>query len=463
MLPTNEPPPEQQIAGGTDADHLIEEVVTKLHLPVEEQDIPFWRTAFVYASGNLGTGLFFAFSNFVLPIFLQGLLMPTWLIGLLSSTRTFEGALIQPVVGAWSDHTWTRFGRRRPFIVGFLPISAFFLLVTPILAWLLMTSHAAFLGDTHTTTVVLVTISIVIFTVTFNVMYDPYTALLADVIPARRRGKVNGLAQLLLLVGQLALPLLGLVLIPLFGIGPLFPLVAVALLLAFVPTVFGLKEPRRLPGHLGDWQDEAQQAVKAVKHNRALLLFFVAQFFLWSGSNAIAPYLTLYATTAAGLSTQAALALVLSSQIASVLLVYPLGLLSDRVGAKRVFMGGIICLTAAALAGTFTVQHVALFAILLVAGIGNAAQMVSSYPLLTQLAPPNQIGLFTGLNSTVTSIAAPLATLLVGLLIDTFGYRAMFPFVTVMFLAAIPPLFFLHVHEPWTARVRHALTGQRAA
>jgi hypothetical protein len=59
VLPTNEPPPEQQISGVTDADRLIEGMVEKFHLPVAEQDIPFWRTAFVYAGGNLGTGIFF--------------------------------------------------------------------------------------------------------------------------------------------------------------------------------------------------------------------------------------------------------------------------------------------------------------------------------------------------------------------------------------------------------------------
>src|ERR687886_22071 len=48
------------------------------------------------------------------------------LIGLLSSTRSIEGALIQPTVGALSDRVSTRFGRRRPFLVVGIPLSAVF-------------------------------------------------------------------------------------------------------------------------------------------------------------------------------------------------------------------------------------------------------------------------------------------------------------------------------------------------
>src|SRR5579872_4770460 len=90
-------------------------------------------TQLVYSSGNIGSGIFFAFNNFILPAFLDALHMPAIGIGLLSSTRSLEGAVLQPLVGAWSDRTWNRLGRRRPFIVWFVPISVFFLLLTPFL------------------------------------------------------------------------------------------------------------------------------------------------------------------------------------------------------------------------------------------------------------------------------------------------------------------------------------------
>lgn len=51
---------------------------------------------------------------------------PDLLIGLLSSTRSIEGVVIQPTIGALSDRVWTRFGRRRPFLIIGITLSALF-------------------------------------------------------------------------------------------------------------------------------------------------------------------------------------------------------------------------------------------------------------------------------------------------------------------------------------------------
>src|SRR5919109_1053460 len=82
------------------------------------------RTQLVYAAGSVGTGAFYAFNNFVLPPVLKSFGAPDLLIGLLSSTRSIEGALIQPTIGAWSDRVWTRFGRRKPFVLVGVPLAA---------------------------------------------------------------------------------------------------------------------------------------------------------------------------------------------------------------------------------------------------------------------------------------------------------------------------------------------------
>ena len=52
-----------------------------------------------------------AFNNFVLPTIPKAFGAPDLLIGLLASTRSLEGAVIQPVVGGLSDRAWTPLGR----------------------------------------------------------------------------------------------------------------------------------------------------------------------------------------------------------------------------------------------------------------------------------------------------------------------------------------------------------------
>src|SRR5215472_17237944 len=78
----------------------------------------------LYSAASIGTGAFYAFNNFVLPPILQSFGASNLIIGLLSSTRSIEGALIQPTIGALSARTWTPAGRRRHFLIVGIPLSA---------------------------------------------------------------------------------------------------------------------------------------------------------------------------------------------------------------------------------------------------------------------------------------------------------------------------------------------------
>ncbi len=116
--------------------------------------------------GNLGQnyawGLFFALMS---PIFEYlgaeaNQILGLWLAG------PVMGIITQVVAGKWSDWCWTRFGRRRPFmLIGTIIVSiCFFLMVNSssltfvlILFWIMMTAA--------------------------NLIQGPYRALLADVLP----------------------------------------------------------------------------------------------------------------------------------------------------------------------------------------------------------------------------------------------------------------------------------------
>src|SRR5690349_17229164 len=99
---------------------------------IENEDRPRLSARMMgrYSVASIGTGFFYAFSNAVLP-----LLIPSenvLLVNLMSNTRSIEGTFIQPVVGAWSDRTWTRLGRRRPFMLAAMPVSALVMALTPL-------------------------------------------------------------------------------------------------------------------------------------------------------------------------------------------------------------------------------------------------------------------------------------------------------------------------------------------
>src|SRR5437868_8234316 len=76
---------------------------------------------FWYNIASLGCGTFFSFNNFILPLFLEKYTKNAVILGLMGSTHSVEGAIIQPVVGTLSDRMRSPLGRRRPFMLLFFP------------------------------------------------------------------------------------------------------------------------------------------------------------------------------------------------------------------------------------------------------------------------------------------------------------------------------------------------------
>src|SRR5213594_2894684 len=189
------------------------------------------RKTVLYSAASIGTGAFFAFNNFVLPPLLKGFGAPDLLTGLLASTRSIEGVVIQPTVGAISDRIWTPLGRRRPFMAIGIPLSAFFFIV------------AGF----YTHTLVGLAIAIFLFSIFFNAAVDPYAALLADITPIHQRGLLSGLSQGIQLIGQVGF--LGLIVVATKGeAAPPWTYwgVAVAMVATFAVTVGGIHERREV-------------------------------------------------------------------------------------------------------------------------------------------------------------------------------------------------------------------------
>lgn len=87
---------------------------------------------FGYLGCSFSVGVYSAFSNFTLSLWLAGFTSSYLLLGLLGNTKSFEGALVSPLFGALSDRTWLGWlGRRRPFILVGSLTAAVLLALTP--------------------------------------------------------------------------------------------------------------------------------------------------------------------------------------------------------------------------------------------------------------------------------------------------------------------------------------------
>lgn len=132
-----------------------------------------WNLSFGFLGIQMGFALQNANASRILQIFGADVheLSWFWIVAPLT------GLIVQPIIGYYSDKTWTKLGRRRPFfLVGSL-LAAAGLLLMP---------------NAHLFTAFLPTLwvgagMLMIMDASFNVAMEPFRALVADVMPADQR------------------------------------------------------------------------------------------------------------------------------------------------------------------------------------------------------------------------------------------------------------------------------------
>jgi MFS family permease len=398
--------------------------------PVTPKPPPVGKTL-LYSAANLGNGMFYALNNAALTLYLQQRcpgISNIWL-GLMGSTHSIEGAVIQPLVGAASDRLRTPLGRRRPFMLVSIPLSALFLLLTPVAGHLPMAVRLAGL-----------VICIFLFTVLFNLASDPYSALMPDVFPVHQRGRVTGISMFALVLGQALLVQWHMSLEAKFG------LVACMLVATTLLTCVAIREPAHPAPESGKRPlQELQASIIGLNTLHQARRALLGAFLTGVGIGAVTPFLTVFVKKITHCNDTQAQQMYLVLMISTALGVLPFGWLSDRIGPKQVLILGQVLIAIAALNGLWMTTLTQITVVMVLAGLGNAAQSASAYPLLTRVVPSEEVGFYTGLQSTALSIAAPFTAVVTGGLVDHGGYRWIFAVCSISILLALPFLAAIHL------------------
>ena len=101
------------------------------------------------------------------------------------------GLIVQPIVGLSSDKTWTRLGRRIPFILGGAIVSAAAMFFMPNSEHFAELLPPLFFGATM----------LLLMDTSFNVTMQPFRALVSDMVPDSQRNKGYSIQSLLINTG----------------------------------------------------------------------------------------------------------------------------------------------------------------------------------------------------------------------------------------------------------------------
>ena len=349
-------------------------------------------------------------------------------LGLISALGLVVAIVVQPAAGAWSDTHVTRWGRRRPYLVGGTLFDVIFLLAM------------AFSGN-----YVLLVVAYLLLQTSSNIAHGPYQGYVPDLVPEAKRGAVTGVKQLLEMIGIVVTSLVmgylvgqGQILMSFLAI-ILCLLVCMAITALFVteqPFDGALKiEPEKSapqPHH-----DSARDILTSLFHSRDFFLWLVSRLLILVGANLVRNYALYFFMDVLGLPNPAGavggLLAVIAVSIAIV--VYPSGALSDRWGRKwLVVLSGVLGAIGALLLMTATTQE----QVLMYGGfIGVSAGIFLSvnWAWGADLIPPGTGGRYLGISNLATAGSGVLAGA-GGFVLDYFNAQSHNMGYTVLYLSA---------------------------
>jgi len=390
-----------------------------------------WRYTFTVGFGFFGISIIWPLFNSLIPPMLQDLGLAAALIGFILTWDNIINMFLQPWVGEKSDRTWTRFGRRKPWIMVGAPLAAVFFIMVP------------FVRENF----ILIALAILGTNLGMALFRSPTVSYLGDLFPAEQRSKANGVINLMGGLGAAIALFAGGALynigVPLpFIVGAAVMLAAVAVVLIFV------KEPRHIE------QEEEPESGGVIENfkevwrqkDRSGVMILAAIFFWFVAWNAMEAFFTLYAVNVLGVEVGTATMMLTAFAGALILFAIPSGYIATRFGRKRTILVGLVGMLAGLVAG-FTVRDpMILLVVLAVMGAFWALVNINSLPIVYDVGGEERIGAYTGLYYFAASAAAITGPILAGGLIDFTNFTMIWLFSAIFFVLAIVAM--LRLREP---------------
>jgi len=339
----------------------------------------------------------------------------------------------QPIVGALSDRTRSRFGRRAPWMVSGALIGALFLFGLGALKSLFW-----------------IAVFWAVIQVALNALQGPLSAITADRFPRNRRGGASAMFGIGTQVGITAGVMLAGYLATTVGIGyTAFGIVVVAATLLFVlanrdwSSKHASVEPWSWKAFLsGFWIDP--------RRNPDFFWAFTARFLLILGYFVVSAYqlyiLTDYIKLSLGDAQKAVGTLALVALVPTLVAIVVSGWWSDRAGRRKVFIYAASAVMVVSLIFPLVMPTLTGMIVMSVLnGIGFGLYMSCDAALMTEVLPNagQDAGKDLGILNVATNIPQALSAVIAATIIHSFGgYPSLFVFgmvfVVVAALALIP-------------------------
>jgi Na+/melibiose symporter-like transporter len=381
--------------------------------------------------------------------FVQEELKNTYLGGL-----TFAGLIlamiIQPIAGGLSDNTQSRWGRRRPWML------AGTLLSLACLAGMALASSFLWLLAAY-----------VLLQIVSNGAHGPAQGLIPDLVPEKQRGLASGIKNLFDMLGLVVASLLtgrlmsdGNPVLAFVAIGTALTISTAITLLLTTERKIDAESPAENPSTETSRKYSIPELVADFLNLPGYARLIVSRFLILLGVYAAQGFIQYYLQDVMRASDppRATSDLMTLIGLPLALVVFPAGMLSDRLGRRRtnLLAGALVTLGIFLLAFAVSLSQASVFGVVI--GIGTGIFLSANWALATDLIPEERAGVFLGLTNLATA-GASAASRLGGPLIDWvntlhpgayLGYPTLFVLASLSVL--VGTLLVLRIQEPGRPR-----------
>ena len=309
---------------------------------------------FLLGFGFFGISIIWSLYNAYIPIFLQDTFkMSRTVTGFVMTIDNLFAVLLLPFLGALSDKTRTRLGRRKPYILMGAPSAALMFALIPVAR--AYENLALFMG-----TIILMNFFMALFR-------SPVIAFMPDITPSEKRSQANGVINFMGGVGALLAYFGGKVLYDMNYAYPFFAGAAIMLLANLLVVLF-VPEPEeyRVPGEKISLRKllsetsrksfgELKENLKDVfaSHEKSLLFILLSIFLWFVAFNSVETFFTSYAKYHLGIEESTGAFMMGVVSLSFMLFAIPAGLLGGRIGRKKTITAGLILVSAVMLLAYF--------------------------------------------------------------------------------------------------------------
>lgn len=406
----------------------------------------YYGITFLIGLGFFTMGLMDPLYDTYIPIFLNRYIESKGVIGTIMTLDNIFAIFLIPIVAALSDKTRTKIGRRMPYIITTLPLTAIAFGFIPFSA---LSSLAALV------------LSIFLLNLFKQAARGPVVALMPDIIPGEIRSEANGVINTMggiaSIVGTIGLAQLMNVTVTLPNRGPVkdilaYPVAGVLVILSTLLLFFFVKEKNGT-----QVQEEEQKSSVPIRESLRLIfsseeksaVFILLSLLFWFiGYQGVLPFIGLYSTTILETTSGTAALAAGMVGIAYALFAIPSGVIAHRHGRKRTIRTALAALVLVLLLVFFhdpvttsfglspALRRITFWVLMFFFGMFWVSVITNSFPMLWQMATYSDMGIYTGLYYFFSQLASIIAPPITGGFIDLFGFRAIFLFAGICMLIA---------------------------